>query len=170
MANSSSFMQIMVWETIEHDIFCISLKAVKLTSVLHSFKEHFLLSKIIFVGLMQTSKSWIYVTVLKIRNAESYEDCIISTLRETKRLIYQTVWCKKKDCLNYRSGQKSQPKHGVGFLCHEYHVHWSDQRWCSTKDLLQGQGQSKYLVSRSMQITDSQSLKLTDLFKMNCLV
>lgn len=48
LANSSSFMQIVVWETIEHDIFCISLKAVKLTSVLHSFKEHFLLSKIIF--------------------------------------------------------------------------------------------------------------------------
>lgn len=116
---------------------------------------------------MQTSKSWIYVTVLKIRNAESYEDCIISTLRETKRLIYQTVWCKKKDCLNYRSGQKSQPKHGVGFLCHEYHVHWSDQRWCSTKDLLQGQGQSKYLVSRSLQITDSQSFIQNELSSLN---
>lgn len=48
LTNSSSFMQIVVWETIEHDIFCISLKAVKLTSDLHSFKEHFLLSKIIF--------------------------------------------------------------------------------------------------------------------------
>lgn len=41
LANSSSFMQIVVSETIEHDIFCISLKAVKLTSDLHSFKEYF---------------------------------------------------------------------------------------------------------------------------------